>query len=278
VEERENRYGPEGEEPGEGPGPSLFGRMNNWFLLIYAFACYLMSASLSGILYLGGNVVLSVILPGIFGYLIPLMVLTRRYRLSFSREFRLLAPDLVTTAIVLAAAAAAIYPVDAISWLSERSRPVDTDYINILLAFKPKGIWHFALMALGLGLISPLGEELLFRGLIQSVFHRNMGVTAAIFISALVFGISHGTLYVVPGVTAMGLLLAFVFYRTGNLLYPLMMHCVFNLFSLYRLSRISEETLRSFEWKPPDAVSVAVSLVIFLIVLSVFERHTRRSA
>ena len=66
MDEKNEEFGPEGEQPPEEPG--LFGRMNNWFLLIYAFACFLMASSLVGILYLNGNVVLSVILPGVFGY------------------------------------------------------------------------------------------------------------------------------------------------------------------------------------------------------------------
>ena len=250
--------------------------MNNWFLLIYAFACYLMASSLMGILYLNGNVVLSVILPGIFGYILPLMIITRRYGLSFLGEFRLSRPDPVTAGLVVLIAAAAIYPVDAISYFFERGRPVESDYIEILLAFKPKGFWHFAGMALGLGLVGPLGEELLYRGTVQSIFHRNMRIGAAILLSALVFGASHGILYVIPGVTALGIILAWVFYRTGVLTYALIIHSIFNLFSLYRLSRISEETIKNFEWSPPDAGWLTGTSVILLVALVLFARHTAR--
>ncbi len=272
MEERNKEYGPEGEEPAGEPG--LFGRMNNWILLVYAFACYLMASSLLGILYLNGNVVLSVILPGIFGYILPLMIITKRYRLSFTGEFRLLVPDAATAALVIVIAAASIYPVDALSWLFRRGRAVDSDYINILLAFKPKGVWHFAAMALGLGIITPLGEEILFRGVIQSIFHRNMAAAAAILFSALVFGISHGVLYVIPGVTLLGIILAYVFYRTGVLTYTVIIHALFNLFSLYRLNGISEETIQDFEWSSPDAVGLAVSIIILLAALALLARHT----
>ena len=254
--------------------PGLFGRMNNWFLLIYAFACFLMASSLIGILYLNGNVVLSVILPGIFGYILPLAIITRRYGLSFTGEFRILVPDATTTALVILIAAAAIYPVDALSWLFRRGRQVDSDYINILLAFKPKGGWHFIGMAVGLGLITPLGEELLYRGTVQAIFHRNMTATAAIFISAIVFALSHGVTYLIPGVTLLGIILAYVFYRTGSLTYTVIIHAIFNLFSLYRLNNISEDTIRDFEWSPPDAGWLVVSAVMLLAMLVVFNRHT----
>ena len=276
MEDRNEGYGPEGEEPAGEPG--LFGRMNNWFLLVYAFACYLMASSLLGILYLNGNVVLSVILPGIFGYILPLVIIIKRYQLSFTAEFRLFMPEAVTAALVIVIAAAAIYPVDTLSWLFRRGRPVDSDYINILLAFKPKGAWHFAGMALGLGVIIPLGEELLFRGVIQSVFHRNMAAAAAIFLSALVFGASHGVLYVIPGVTVLGIILAYVFYRTGGLTYTVIIHSLFNLFSLYRLNGLSEETIENFEWSAPDAGWLAVTMIVLLAALALLTRHTASRA
>ncbi len=272
MEERNEEYGPEGK--GSAGEPGLFGRMNNWLLLVYAFACYLMASSLAGILYLNGNVVLSVILPGIFGYILPLTIITNRRRLSFTGEFRLLVPDTVTAALVIIIAAAAIYPVDSLSWLFRRERPVDSDYINILLAFKPKGAWHFAAMALGLGVITPLGEELLYRGVIQSVFHRNMTAAAAILFSALVFAICHGVLYIIPGVTLLGIILAYVFYRTGVLTYAVMIHALFNLFSLYRLNGLSEETIQNFEWSAPDAGWLAVSTIVLLAALAMLTRHT----
>ena len=252
--------------------------MNNWFLLIYAFACFMMASSLVGILYLNGNVVLSVILPAIFGYILPLAIITRRYGLSFVGEFRLTVPDAMTTALVIIIAAAAIYPVDALSWLFRRGRQVDSDYIEILIAFKPKGVASLIGMAVGLGLLTPLGEELLYRGTIQSIFHRNMTPTAAILLSALVFALSHGVVYLIPGVTLLGIILAYVFYRTGSLTYAVIIHAIFNLFSLYRLTRISEDTIREFEWSPPSAGWLIATSLILLFVLVIFNRHTAHRA
>jgi membrane protease YdiL (CAAX protease family) len=276
VEEKNEGYGPGEEGPAGEPG--LFGRMNNYFLLIYALACYLMATSLMGLLYLNGNVVLSVILPGLIGYVLPLIIITRRYGLSFTGEFRLSSPDVATAALVVVIAAASIYPVDALSWLFKRGRPVDSDYIKVLLAFKPKGAWHFAAMALGLGIITPLGEELLFRGIVQSIFHRNMSAVPAILLSSLVFAASHGVLYVIPGVTALGIILALVFYRTGVLTYAVMIHAIFNLFSLFRLSTLSEETIKGFEWSAPDAGWLAASVIVLAAALVQLARHTASRA
>jgi membrane protease YdiL (CAAX protease family) len=166
--------------------------------------------------------------------------------------------------------------VDALSWLFRRGRPVDSDYIEILLAFKPKGVWHFAGMALGLGVITAFGEEVLYRGVVQSIFHRNMSVFAAIALSALVFAASHGSVYVIPGVAFLGAVLGWVFYRTGILTYTIVVHAIFNLFSLYRLNRIDEETIRAWEWSAPDPTYLLASVLVLAAAIAWFNRATDR--
>lgn len=262
--------------PGDDPG--LFGRVNNYFLLIYACACFMMASSLSGLLYLGGNIVLSVIIPGAVGYILPLLVLTGRYGFSFPREFRLHAPDVPTTALVLLATAGTIYPVDTLAWLAERWRPPSTEYIRILLSFKPEGTLHFAALAAGIVVVTPLGEELLFRGLVQSVFHRNMPVSAALILSGAVFGAAHAALFLMPALTVLGIMLGFVFYRTGNLAYPLMIHAGFNFVSLLRLQSVTEESLRTGAGTGPDWRWLAASALVVAWALAELVRRTRHAA
>jgi membrane protease YdiL (CAAX protease family) len=256
--------------------PGLTGRANNYFLLIYAFACYLMAASIAGILYLGGNIILSVIVPGIAGYFLPLLVLTKRFRLGFAGQFKLHRPEPAVLTLVLLIAAAAIYPVDAVTWLFQRGMSADSDYISILLAFKPKGAMGFLAMALGMVVVTSAGEELLFRGLVQSVFHRNMGAALAILLSGLVFGVSHGTLLIIPGATVLGILLAFVFHRTGNLFYPMIIHAALNLVSLIKLHLASEETITGSGWSAPEPLWALVSAAALAVLLFALVRQTVR--
>ncbi|MCX5753428.1 MAG: hypothetical protein NTW97_07230, partial [Candidatus Krumholzibacteria bacterium] len=57
--------GPERPEPGPGgpavdpagPAPGIFDRINNYLLLVYAFACLLMNYSLAGLFYFEGMIV-----------------------------------------------------------------------------------------------------------------------------------------------------------------------------------------------------------------------------
>jgi len=276
VDGTHDRNGPP--EPPEHVPARLEDLANNYLLLIFAFACYLMATSVAGLLYLAGNVALSVILPGIVGYVVPLAVIAKRYGASFREQFRLHAPDTAMTVVVLAIAASSIYPVDSLTWLFERGRPEDSDYINILLAFKPKGALHFAGMALGIAVITPIGEELLYRGLVQSVLHRNMRPAFAVALAGLLFAIAHGTLYLIPGTAALGVLIGFVFYRTGSLVYPVMIHALFNAVSLVRLHMMSEEAIRASEWSAPSAVVLLGTSAVLAGALYVFHRSTSRAA
>ncbi len=276
VNSEQDRNGPPGTP--EHSSARLEGRANNYLLLIFAFACYLMSTSVAGLLYLADSVVLSLILPGIVGYMVPLAVIARRYGVSFREQFRIHAPDGTMTVLVLVIAAASVYPVDSLTWLFDRGRSADSDYINILLAFKPKGVLHFAAIALGLAVITPVGEELLYRGLVQSVLHRNMRPALAIVLAAFLFAISHGALYLIPGTAALGLLIGFVFYRTGNLVYPVLIHALINGASLVELHLTSEETIRGAQWAPPSPVPLLVSAAVLAGALYIFARGTARGS
>lgn len=270
VEDQRRQY-----DTGGGPEiePGLFGRTNNYFLLIYAFACYLMASSLSGLLYLGGRATLSVIVPAVVGYLLPLWVLAARYGLSLPRVMRLGRPEPVTAALVLAASAAVIYPFDSVAWLFERWRPADSDYISILLSFKPKGALHFLALTLGMAVLTPLGEEMLFRGLVQQTLRRNAGAAAAIALSGLLFAVAHGTLHLIPAVALLGMMIAWVFHRTGNLLYAILIHAAFNFVSLWRLHEATEESLRAAGGPGPDWRWLIGSLLVLWWSLAALSRR-----
>ena len=79
------------------------------------------------------------------------------------------------------------------------------------------------------GMVSPLAEEALFRGVIYNRLRRFLGAFAGIAVSALFFGLFHGNL--VQGVygTVMGILLACVYERQGSFFAPILFHAAANL-------------------------------------------------
>jgi membrane protease YdiL (CAAX protease family) len=261
-------------EPDVHPEPGVFGRLNNYLLLFYAGACLLMYYSLSGLLYVGGAYLLSLSIPGIMAILLPLLILSKRFSLRFAEEYRLGLPDLEMTVLALLISAGMILPIEALSAFMEKRWPPDADYINFLISIKPKGPLSFAAVAAGLAVVTPVAEELLFRGFIQRIFLRNMTVPLAIALSALLFGICHFDLPTLPTATILGLVYGYLFYETGNLLYPILGHALFNLVSVIRLHGVSETELQAPEIGYPPALLAAISLVV--AILCIYRLHRLR--
>lgn len=87
------------------------------------------------------------------------------------------------------------------------------------------------------GLVSPLAEEILFRGVIYNRMRRNFGPFVGIVASGIFFGIFHGNL--VQGVygTVMGILIAYMYERSGKFFTPFLFHAVANL-SVYTTAHL----------------------------------------
>ncbi len=79
------------------------------------------------------------------------------------------------------------------------------------------------------GLISPVAEEIVFRGLIFNRLRRFYGAAAAVIVSGALFGFYHGNL--VQGVYGgcMGMLMAYVYLRLRGFFYPCLFHAAANL-------------------------------------------------
>ena len=240
--------------------PPLAGFINNYILLLYSVSCLLIYLSISVIIFLKGLTVISLIVPSVLGIILPLYLLTRRFYIPFRREFKLKRPDPVLTAIILLIAAGSILPTNTITYLIEGENPVNSDYIEFLISIKPKGFYSFLGILTGTVIISPFGEELLFRGFIQQIFHRNMPATAAIILSGLVFGASHFNLPHLLSLVILGMILGYIFYMTGNLLYPFFAHAFFNLVSLIDLNMTSEEVILLGERDAPSIPWTIISI------------------
>jgi membrane protease YdiL (CAAX protease family) len=100
---------------------------------------------------------------------------------------------------------------------------------------KARGM-QLALIAIVAGLVAPVCEELLFRGLLLRALRRRVSPAAAVAISALMFALAHplldptlGTLAVVPALFAMGAISGVLAIRRGNLSMSIFLHIGFNL-------------------------------------------------
>lgn len=85
-------------------------------------------------------------------------------------------------------------------------------------------VWLILIVAV---IIGPIVEELIFRKLLMDKLGM-YGDRIAIIVSAVAFGIFHGNLYQLFYAALLGLLLAYVYSKTSNVLYPIAIHMSVN--------------------------------------------------
>jgi uncharacterized protein len=90
------------------------------------------------------------------------------------------------------------------------------------------GVLSLVLATVFIAVFSPLGEELLFRGVVTNALLR-YGPFVGIVGSTLIFAIGHGINIVFPAAIVAGLATAEIFRRSGSVWPALVVHVVFNL-------------------------------------------------
>lgn len=90
---------------------------------------------------------------------------------------------------------------------------------------------NFIIIFVTIGIMAPIIEEIIFRGLVLSELKKAVPAYSAIIIQALIFGIYH--LNLVQGVYAalLGIVLGIVTEKAGSLWAPILIHMSFNIVS-----------------------------------------------
>ena len=130
-----------------------------------------------------------------------------------------------------------------------------TDIVNVLA------------MVFMLVIIAPIFEEFLVRGIMYDAL-KPYGTGIAILISSLLFGLMHGSLYMLLYTTAYGLALGYIRYATGSLFTVTILHAIVNSISAGALLLGSLMTLTNEENKFVNTIYI-IYMVAFLIMIIV---------
>lgn len=84
-------------------------------------------------------------------------------------------------------------------------------------------------MLVMVGIVAPIVEETVFRGLLYGWLRRHLGVATSVAISALAFSAAHGIAILIPALALTGIVLALVYERSRSLWPPIIVHAVFNM-------------------------------------------------
>lgn len=100
-------------------------------------------------------------------------------------------------------------------------------------AHDPKLVAAFTLLAV---FVAPYMEEFFFRGFVFNAFYRYMPIWAAAVVSGLVFGLLHGSPTALVPLAGSGIVLAYVYARSGSLTASMIAHALFNLVNVALIS------------------------------------------
>jgi len=94
-----------------------------------------------------------------------------------------------------------------------------------LLAAGP--IWGLIGLVAAGAVLAPLGEELLFRGIVFGGLRR-YGLVISTLVSAVLFGLAHGINVVLPAAIVLGVLNALLYHRSRSIWPSIVSHAVNN--------------------------------------------------
>lgn len=99
--------------------------------------------------------------------------------------------------------------------------------IALILA-QHRGVFSLALDLISAAVLAPLWEETFFRGVFFTSLVQRMPFWPAAILSGLAFGLAHGDLWNLVPLAALGVGLAYVYYRTGNIWANIITHATIN--------------------------------------------------
>ncbi len=118
--------------------------------------------------------------------------------------------------------------------------------------------------------VAPIGEELLFRGLIQHYGLKNFAPVLAICLQGLIFGLYHGN--IIQGVYAffMGMVLGFVAHKLGSIIYPMVLHISVN-------ASLTMVPVTLYDGTAKTIATTIISGIAFTGMIWIAARNTKKS-
>lgn len=129
------------------------------------------------------------------------------------------------------------------------------------MAHNPFGVLSIVVMA-------PLAEELVFRGAIEGhLLKQGHSATFAIVLSSAFFGVVHGNPVQIPFAFMLGMLLAWIYYRTRSVVPGILCHLVNNGLAVWTMLYIPTDMSTEELMGGPVALYVALLLCVVLFVV-----------
>lgn len=120
---------------------------------------------------------------------------------------------------------------DSIRIMADAQRELNTKMISLFLNYP--GISNLILMILMIGVGAGLTEELFFRGfLLHFIKNWFRSVWVAIVLSGFIFSLFHANAYDFIPIWMVGIILGFIYTKTGDLKLNIYLHAIYNSFQV----------------------------------------------
>lgn len=126
----------------------------------------------------------------------------------------------------------------------------------------------FLIQLLTAGIVAPIVEELIFRGLVYRRTKKMTGTIAAAILSAALFGVFHGNWVQAPYAFIIGIVAVFVYEKFKSIVAPIMLHMSANILSVLIMTMTSSDT-PTVDSLNIDTLSYVSSLIIFIFITGV---------
>ena len=126
----------------------------------------------------------------------------------------------------------------------------------------------FLIQLLTAGIVAPIVEELIYRGLVYRRTKKMTGTIAAAILSAALFGVFHGNWVQAPYAFIIGIVAVFVYEKFKSIVAPIMLHMSANILSVLIMTMTSSDT-PTVDSLNIDTLSYVSSLIIFIFITGV---------
>lgn len=100
------------------------------------------------------------------------------------------------------------------------------DLVNEL---KSSSLERKVIFFIGIGILSPLIEELSFRVIIYKAIKNYIGIFPSLFLSSLFFATIHQNILALPTLFLIGCFFSFLYQKYNTIVFPVFAHALFNL-------------------------------------------------
>lgn len=247
--------------------PTLWEAWSPWQLALYALLLLGANTFWQMVVYdLTGSAFVPVLVAGLMAVVLPCVGAAWWHGESLARTFDLHPRG---TALLLGAAAGLLgwLPASALAGLSSQLRPPGPEYLEFMQQHLPSTLGGALVAFLAAGVVAPVAEELVFRGLLYRTARGRWGAVGAAVLTSLFFGIAHWEPWSLFGLVGLGLLMCWLYERTGSLVAPMLAHGVHNTVSLGLMLRWRDR-LGDGEPAGPVAWVAAIACLTLMALLA----------